>query len=71
MRFGVEILDRPAGMMHPAGFAAIEEIVDAAVEAERLGYDDAGGKRSPQHETISSARCVSCARHGPHQTTAL
>ena len=56
MRFGVETLDRPAGMMHPAGFAAIEEVVDAAVEAERLGYDDAGGndhlstKRSPRHD---------------------
>ncbi len=43
MKFGVEIPTCTAGMMHPARFATMEEVVDTAVEAEQLGYHDVGG----------------------------
>lgn len=43
MKFGVEIPTCTAGMMHPARFATLEEVVDTAVEAEQLGYHDVGG----------------------------
>jgi probable F420-dependent oxidoreductase len=43
MKFGVEIPTCTAGMMHPARFATMNEVVDVAVEAEQLGYHDVGG----------------------------
>jgi probable F420-dependent oxidoreductase len=43
MRFGVEIPTCTAGMMHPVPFATATDVVDTAVEAEQLGYHDAGG----------------------------
>src|SRR4051812_14842603 len=43
MRFGVEIPTCTAGMMHPARFATMNEVIDVAVEAEQLGYHDVGG----------------------------
>lgn len=43
MKFGVEIPTCTAGMMHPVPFATINEVVDTAIEAEQLGYYDAGG----------------------------
>jgi probable F420-dependent oxidoreductase len=43
MRFGVEIPTCTAGMMHPVPFANAAQVVDIALEAEQLGYHDAGG----------------------------
>lgn len=43
MKFGIEIPTCTAGMMHPVPFATAAEVVDIAVEAEQLGYHDAGG----------------------------
>ncbi|WP_329247359.1 LLM class flavin-dependent oxidoreductase [Actinoallomurus sp. NBC_01490] len=43
MKFGVEIPTCTAGMMHPARFATVDEVIDVAVEAEQLGYHDVGG----------------------------
>jgi probable F420-dependent oxidoreductase len=43
MRFGIEIPTCTAGMMHPARFATITDVVDTAVEAEQLGFHDVGG----------------------------
>lgn len=43
MKFGVEIPTCTAGMMHPARFATMKEVIDVAVEAEQLGYHDVGG----------------------------
>jgi probable F420-dependent oxidoreductase len=43
MKFGVEIPTCTAGMMHPVPFANAQDVVDTAVEAEQLGYYDAGG----------------------------
>jgi probable F420-dependent oxidoreductase len=43
MKFGVELPTCTAGMMHPVPFASIHDVVDVAMEAEQLGYTDAGG----------------------------
>jgi len=43
MKFGVEIPTCTSGMMHPVPFASAAEVVDTALEAEQLGYHDAGG----------------------------
>ncbi|MGH3624110.1 MAG: LLM class flavin-dependent oxidoreductase [Sciscionella sp.] len=43
MKFGVEIPTCTSGMMHPVPFATAVDLVDTAVEAEQLGYYDAGG----------------------------
>lgn len=43
MKFGVEIPTCTAGMMHPVPFATPGQVVDTALEAEQLGYYDAGG----------------------------
>jgi probable F420-dependent oxidoreductase len=43
MRFGIELPTCTAGMMHPVPFATARDVVDLAVEAEQLGYYDAGG----------------------------
>jgi len=43
MKFGVEIPTCTAGMMHPVPFATAADVVDTALEAEQLGYYDAGG----------------------------
>ncbi|KAB8191500.1 LLM class flavin-dependent oxidoreductase [Nonomuraea phyllanthi] len=43
VKFGVEIPTCTAGMMHPVPFAGVNDVVDTAVEAEQLGYYDAGG----------------------------
>jgi probable F420-dependent oxidoreductase len=43
VRFGIEIPTCTAGMMHPARFATITDVVDTAVEAEQLGFHDVGG----------------------------
>jgi probable F420-dependent oxidoreductase len=43
MKFGVEIPTCTSGMMHPVPFASAAEAVDTAIEAEQLGYHDAGG----------------------------
>lgn len=43
MKFGVELPTCTAGMMHPVPFATVDDVVDMAVEAEQLGYHDAGG----------------------------
>ena len=43
MKFGVELPTCTAGMMHPVPFATAGDVVDIALEAEQLGYHDAGG----------------------------
>lgn len=43
MRFGIELPTCTAGMMHPVPFNSAADLVDIAVEAEQLGYHDAGG----------------------------
>jgi probable F420-dependent oxidoreductase len=43
MRFGIEIPTCTSGMMHPVPFQTATDLVDIAVEAEQLGYHDAGG----------------------------
>lgn len=43
MKFGIELPTATSGMMHPVPFAAPHELADLAVEAEQLGYHDAGG----------------------------
>jgi probable F420-dependent oxidoreductase len=43
MKFGVEIPTCTAGMMHPVPFATAKDVIDTALEAEQLGYHDAGG----------------------------
>lgn len=43
MKFGVELPTCTAGMMHPVPFATADDVVDIALEAEQLGYYDAGG----------------------------
>jgi len=43
MRFGVELPTCTSGMMHPVPFATAADVVDIALEAEQLGYSDAGG----------------------------
>lgn len=43
MKFGVELPTCTAGMMHPVPFASVRDVVDVAIEAEQLGYTDAGG----------------------------
>jgi probable F420-dependent oxidoreductase len=43
MKFGIEIPTCTAGMMHPVPFADAAQVVDTALEAEQLGYHDAGG----------------------------
>jgi probable F420-dependent oxidoreductase len=43
MRFGVELPTCTAGMMHPVPFATAKDVIDIAMEAEQLGYHDAGG----------------------------
>lgn len=43
MKFGIEIPTCTSGMMHPVPFQTAGDLVDIAVEAEQLGYHDAGG----------------------------
>lgn len=43
MKFGVELPTCTSGMMHPVPFQNAADLVDIAVEAEQLGYHDAGG----------------------------
>jgi probable F420-dependent oxidoreductase len=43
MKFGIEVPTCTAGMMHPVPFATAAQVVDTALEAEQLGYHDAGG----------------------------
>ncbi|HEY7486484.1 MAG TPA: LLM class flavin-dependent oxidoreductase [Streptosporangiaceae bacterium] len=43
MKFGVESPTCLAGMMYPVPFAAADDVVRIAVEAEQLGYYDIGG----------------------------
>jgi probable F420-dependent oxidoreductase len=43
MKFGVEIPTCTSGMMHPIPFAGPQDLIDTALEAEQLGYYDAGG----------------------------
>jgi probable F420-dependent oxidoreductase len=43
MKFGVELPTCTSGMMHPVPFQTAADLVDIAVEAEQLGYHDAGG----------------------------
>jgi probable F420-dependent oxidoreductase len=43
MKFGVELPTCTAGMMHPVPFATAGDVIDLALEAEQLGYHDAGG----------------------------
>ena len=40
MKFGVHSPNALAGMMYPVPFASAEDVVDIAVEAEQLGYDN-------------------------------
>jgi probable F420-dependent oxidoreductase len=42
MKFGVELPTCTSGMMHPVPFQSAADLVDIAVEAEQLGYHDAG-----------------------------
>lgn len=43
MKIGIEIPTCTPGMMYPVPFATVSEVVDTALEAEQLGYHDAGG----------------------------
>ncbi|HKS51922.1 MAG TPA: LLM class flavin-dependent oxidoreductase [Pseudonocardiaceae bacterium] len=43
MKVGIEIPTCTSGMMYPVPFATVSEVVDTALEAEQLGYYDAGG----------------------------
>jgi probable F420-dependent oxidoreductase len=43
VKFGVELPTATSGMMHPVPFQAVADLADLAVEAEQLGYHDAGG----------------------------
>lgn len=43
MKFGVELPTCTSGMMHPVPFQKAADLVDIAIEAEQLGYHDAGG----------------------------
>jgi hypothetical protein len=43
MKFGVEVSTCTAGMMYPVPFAAAQDVVRVAIEAEQLGYYDVGG----------------------------
>jgi probable F420-dependent oxidoreductase len=43
MKFGIEPPTATSGMMHPVPFQTVTDLVDLAVEAEQLGYYDAGG----------------------------
>ncbi|MEV4143471.1 LLM class flavin-dependent oxidoreductase [Amycolatopsis sp. NPDC049691] len=43
MKFGIELPTATSGMMHPVPFATPRDLVDLAIEAEQLGYHDAGG----------------------------
>src|SRR3954471_9349899 len=60
MKFGVEVPTCTAGMMHPARFATIGEVIDIAVEAEQLGYYDVGG-----NDHLSTQRYVRDAWSSP------
>lgn len=53
MKFGVGLPTCTAGMMYPTPFAAAEEVVDIAVEAEQLGYHEVAG-----NDHISTQRYV-------------
>lgn len=53
MRFGVGLPTCTAGMMYPTPFASAEEVVDVAIEAERLGYFEVAG-----NDHISTQRYV-------------
>jgi alkanesulfonate monooxygenase SsuD/methylene tetrahydromethanopterin reductase-like flavin-dependent oxidoreductase (luciferase family) len=43
MKIGIEIPTCTPGMRYPVPFATVSEVVDTALEAEQLGYYDAGG----------------------------
>lgn len=43
MRFGIELPTATSGMMHPVPFQTVTDLADLAVEAEQLGFYDAGG----------------------------
>jgi len=43
VKFGIELPTATSGMMHPVPFQTVTDLVDLAVEAEQLGYYDAGG----------------------------
>ena len=60
MKFGVEIPTCTSGMMHPVPFATVEQVVDTAIEAEQLGYYDAGG-----NDHLSTMRFVREAWSAP------
>jgi probable F420-dependent oxidoreductase len=60
MKFGVEIPTCTSGMMHPVPFATAEQVVDTALEAEQLGYYDAGG-----NDHLSTMRFVRQAWPSP------
>jgi alkanesulfonate monooxygenase SsuD/methylene tetrahydromethanopterin reductase-like flavin-dependent oxidoreductase (luciferase family) len=60
MKFGVEIPTCTSGMMYPVPFASAEQVVDTAIEAEQLGYHDAGG-----NDHLSTMRFVRKAWPGP------
>jgi probable F420-dependent oxidoreductase len=60
VKFGIEIPTCTAGMMHPVPFASATDVVDTAVEAEQLGYHDAGG-----NDHLSTMRFVRDAWREP------
>jgi probable F420-dependent oxidoreductase len=43
MKFGVDVPTCLAGMAYPVPFATADEVVEVAVEAEQLGYDEVSG----------------------------
>jgi probable F420-dependent oxidoreductase len=43
LKFGIELPTATSGMMHPVPFQTVTDLSDLAVEAEQLGYYDAGG----------------------------
>jgi probable F420-dependent oxidoreductase len=60
MKVGIEIPTCTSGMMHPVPFATVSEVVDTALEAEQLGYYDAGG-----NDHLSTMRFVRDAWANP------
>lgn len=60
MKIGIEIPTCTPGMMYPVPFATVSEVVDTALEAEQLGYYDAGG-----NDHLSTMRFVRNAWSNP------
>jgi probable F420-dependent oxidoreductase len=60
LKFGIELPTATSGMMHPVPFQTVTDIVDLGVEAEQLGYYDAGG-----NDHVSTMRFVRQAWQTP------